>query len=940
MQRFLSSLSRRTSLALHGYQTMLLCGLAVVMIAMILTPAGVWAAPEDDDRLTAFDATLMYANATGGGQAPGSIVMDPHSLRIETSPGSSPVVHLATGPLTVNAHMSMRIDESLPDAMPAMVSITSPYGEATERIVFKGGLSQEIMSQKVEGDRIVSESALGNYALHQTYSLKVDLNREKGTFAITGTTPADEVRGDVLELDSQGSHYESHLLSTQTFRVSPGETYRLSAAIRPLVTGPAGLSVEWLDASGDRIAVKGSWSDTTGNPDGWSPISGDFVAPAKADAVRLAVAVAPATRALIDDVRLISLDDGRTVLDQSEWLTSVEWRRAEGTRAPVKHSFQDTSFKLTGTEDSNPALFQTLRMAISLGAESGTGSSSVTFNDPVIELPHQRWMAVRTDSGVLRLVTAMLGLAGIVALCLVIYSSRGALRLRFREWTGPRVLVVSPIRLVSVVAVVGTFLLASALLAGAGSLNADVIGARVWAYTAQEYGLDSIYFLPNMASAEAQQWMGSPWQEAGFPYGPTMAYIFGAIGWFYHAVLHQPALGTVDSSTIDITVRFVNALFAVGCAAVIWMVARNRGVLRSRASLLVAVFLLSPVLILAGSVWGSTQTISLFFVLVAIAFADRMKAGPAWTFLLLAVMTRPQSIAPIAVLAIVLLFGMPWRKTIRGLALAVIAVFVVLLPLSLTVSPTLPADVIGNALFMHVGSGNDPWTLPVSWGAFTLWPILTTLTQGVGGVDALLYPATTPLSGLFGLTPYESASPLKFLFLAVMMALAGRRARDLLESGQYLVVMTAAALSLLILGTGTPSYHLVLPATLALMSTTGLTRLEHNLAIATLNVTLAISMYGMGAYWLSAHPDWSVGVFDENFWATGLGIQLVQSTPLVFSLCAANVAILVLFTYRAFRPAIPATDTGRPASVDLRSVANGSSDGLLVGASLQAGNQS
>jgi len=431
----------------------------------------------------------------------------------------------------------------------------------------------------------------------------------------------------------------------------------------------------------------------------------------------------------------------------------------------------------------------------------------------------------------------------------------------------------------------------SVLLAHLGSMNCDIVGARVWVYTSGNFGMDQIYFLPNVSSAEAGQWQGQALQEAGFPYGPTMAYVFAALGVLYTHGIHQPALGQVDASGIDLAVRLTNGLFGLVAAVLIALIVR--GFARSiRTSTLVSgAFLLAPALAFTNSVWASTQSISLVFLLAAVLFIQRGTLTAAWVFLMAAMMTRPQNLVAAFILALVLVGAHPIRSNAKALSKAIIAVFVLLLPFSLLISPTLPVDVIANTLFMHVGNGNDVWTFPVSWGAFGPWQLVVSAVKGVWGTQATLFPAVA-LAG--GLSFYQWGALGFLLCMGFLAYLALRRGRQMLDDGRYLVLATLAVLALLQVMTGAPAYHMLLPTAMSFLLVKPLTRRAYLFTTITLSTTTFVAVYGMGAYWLSAHPEWSTGVYDPDFWAARVFAWAVDNPAIVVICASANTAVMVV----------------------------------------------
>src|SRR5438067_3203760 len=66
--------------------------LALLMVALTLTPASVWRSPVNDAEYHGFDSNLIYVDRGGSG----TVTVSHDSIDIAASPGSNPTVNLAT----------------------------------------------------------------------------------------------------------------------------------------------------------------------------------------------------------------------------------------------------------------------------------------------------------------------------------------------------------------------------------------------------------------------------------------------------------------------------------------------------------------------------------------------------------------------------------------------------------------------------------------------------------------------------------------------------------------------------------------------------------------------------------------------------------------------------------------------------------------------------
>lgn len=935
----LANMSRRLRLRL-----VLLVALACAMVALVVVPATVWRSPRVDESYSGFDQVLMYMDAVGGGTSAGVVTVKGESLTLAALPGSAPVVHLATSPLSFSSRFNAVVVRGDEGSSPLELSIISPYHDYRFELVFEPEPTRRVVMRRVVQGRVIDSTPLGVYTLGQEYEIRTSIDRERGSVSMQIASAAgDALFGQALYIAATSHRYESHVISARVV-VKGGVEYRLSALTKPLEVGLSGLSVEWLDSKKKRISIVGDWSRASTLDGGWSARELQAVAPAEASFARVEVATAEQGQSLFGQLRL-SPSNGTQVnlLKNGDFSGgSAGWRRAWGATPLVFREFRSRTFDASVTKSDWPNLFSSTRMALSLRASSSSGLSTVRLDDYHVDIAHSRWLADRVQDPVATLLVVLVGALGIAA----ITGSLASRMLRQRQhragrtakvgqpWSlSPRPYSAASLRWMWILAAAGLFyLLGNAALAHLGSLNVDIVAARVWGYTAAHYGLADLYYLPNISSAGAGQWQGVPLQEAGFPYGGVMAYIFWLEGMAYR-FLFAPLVGPPDGVVLDTVLRAMNACFALADAAVLYLIIREFNVIHKEVQscdrsiflrfkevgvssrtriLLVALFVFNPAVWYAGSVWGTTQSISLMFLLLAVWLTLRKSPTLAWGLLLAAFMTRPQNLIPGAILAVYLLIALPIRTTLRSMSWAIVGVFVLMLPLSLTVSPTLSFDTVANALFMHVGSGNDSWTLPASWGGMSIWPIVTALAGSAHGIDRILFPAESTLGG--GLTYYKVGSLLLLGSMLALVAWTALRARSPSGSRQWVVWMAAAAVAMFTLNTGTPTYHYLLALALVFLTIGALPPWACFASVGTLTVTTFASMYAMGAYWLSAHPTWSVGVYDPHSGLTRFVVRVAGDDWFITACSVANLAVLALLLYYTVRPSQQARPSEAAAS--------------------------
>jgi hypothetical protein len=876
--------------------------LAALMVLTAIIPASFWRAPKFDIVANGFDPVTMYTTTELGERGIGAISFTKNQMSITALQGSGELAHLVTSPMSYNARFSFHVTRAEAATVPLTIAITAPYPRNELRLVLGPAPARTVSLEWVVAGLPVRQQILGSYAIGVVYDVDVAVNRANDTarLSITPLQAANPIHA--VHLSDNGTPFESRVMAKSAVPVKAGATYLFSTDLLSDVPGKVGLNLEWLNAAGKRLRVDAKWSVSEGAMGVWRGYDTRAQAPQGAVAVRPEVALAGGASASVSNMRLVP-EQGTAgdMLSNGDFSAGTTgWRRTSGAEPLEIRQYPTTVNVATASKKTFPELFSALRMALTVSSSADGGLAQVDLNNYQLKVPHQRWMAVRVSDPALTAIIIALGTLGLAALGALMVSGwrspKGALlRRRARDPVSLRLNGTT----VAAAAAVLVYGVASLLLAHSGSLNADIVGARVWTYTSGTFGMDQIYFLPNVASAEAGQWQGQALQEAGFPYGPTMAYVFTGLGWLYAHGIHQPALGQADAAGIDFAVRMTNGLFGLLGALLIGLIIRGFGRSVRTSTLVGCAYLLAPALAFTNSVWGSTQSISMVFLLGAVLFIQRGALTTTWIFLLAAIMTRPQNLIAAAILALVLLRAYPIGRSIRALSKAIIAVFVLLLPFSLLISPTLPVDVIANTVFMHVGSGNDAWTTPISWGAFGPWQLVVSGVQGVWGTEATLFPAMTPLAG--GLSFYLWGALGFLASMSFLAYLALRRGKQMLADGRYLVLATLAVLTLLLVQTGAPSYHMLLPTAMSFLLIKSLSRRAYLFTTLTLSTTTFVSLYGMGAFWLSAHPQWSTGVYDPRFWGAQVFAWSVNNPAIVVICALANTAVMVVLTVNVLR---------------------------------------
>jgi hypothetical protein len=454
-----------------------------------------------------------------------------------------------------------------------------------------------------------------------------------------------------------------------------------------------------------------------------------------------------------------------------------------------------------------PEFFNAFRPTLTLSASAVDGSSQVLIRNYVVTIPSQTSASaeetVKVDDPLARLLVWVL-LAASLALCFI----GGARWLVKRRRSGQAMLELSArlkTRVVPLMVVTALlYLVANASLFGLASPHFDVIAAKVWSYVAFKYGLADLYYRTILVPA-AGAWQGVPVHEATFPYGITKAYFYLAAGWAYHLLPGSSV--TVNTFSFEVLLKAMNVLFGFADGILVYLIVKR---LTSKRTALTSAILLvvNPALVLVMSVWGSTETVSLFFVLGSIWLAEEQKALGAWLMLALGAFTRPQMFVFAFLLGLVYLHKFGANRNISALSWTVIVCFIAIGPFALAISPSLPVDYVVRTFAYHVGNGQaDLAYLGISPANYSIWTIPLLLLSGQHGLDRMWAPSTLPLAG--SLTYGGLAAGVSIAFLLAVGAVLLLNKKICVQPGQYLPLVAFAMLGWLIVTPGLISRYMV-----------------------------------------------------------------------------------------------------------------------------------
>jgi hypothetical protein len=485
-------------------------------------------------------------------------------------------------------------------------------------------------------------------------------------------------------------------------------------------------------------------------------------------------------------------------------------------------------------KSQSPSLFGNVQLSMSASAVAGTGTSRVAMRNFVLTMPHERvWTATVSD---LRVKAAIMVLAilGFVALLLI-----GISLWRRPAASNPFRLNVSFTWVAFGAAVL--YVAGNAALFRLGGHPFDFGNEQLYAYVAKAYGPTHLYFIADVTSL-AGTWNGVPWIESSFPYEPLVAYLFTGIGLLSNLIFGGVGLLGGGATHIGLVIKSVNVAFGLADTALIYLILRQLQVGETWSRLGAAFFLFNPAVWFSMSVWGQTHVFSIFFVLLAILFAEKRMPFWAWLALAAAVLTRPQMTVFGLLLGTSFLRKFTWRENLDALSRTVIVTFVTLLPLTLATSPSLPVDIFRNVFSVQEAGGNEASLTTVSQSAYSVWPLVTYIFHGASGIQRAYTPSASPLIGSI---TYQSVS--QVLTVTAMLLLTGAilfRKRSAIDSGAYLPLVAVGVATFLMLLTGIVATHFLLALPLFLLCRRWMDPLAYCFVAAIWTISTLVPMYG------------------------------------------------------------------------------------------------
>ena len=190
-------------------------------------------------------------------------------------------------------------------------------------------------------------------------------------------------------------------------------------------------------------------------------------------------------------------------------------------------------------------------------------------------------------------------------------------------------------------------------------------------------------------------------------YPPFNVYLF----WGFGSI--AKAFSLFGTSQIAYIIKLVPVIFDAAMGFLIFVFVRSRLNFKM-AAIAVALYVFNPAIIYNSAVWGQFDAIYTFFLVLALMLALADKPEVSAVTYAVAVLTKPQAIALLPLIAYLILRKVGWRRLATSLVAGAATIFVVILPFQWSNPVTFLAN---NYLF---GYGEYAFT---SVNAFNTWAL-------------------------------------------------------------------------------------------------------------------------------------------------------------------------------------------------------------------------
>ena len=828
---------------------------AVLILVLILLPADIWDHPENDAVYNDFGPELIYVNQKGLGFYEGLVKVTPEFIEITSVPYSQPAVHLLSSTLDFTSEFDITIEPEGEGGTPLSIGLWNPMQTSGFFINFGPPPGYSITTQAVEEGiasstltpvTITSQETLGRYSPGLPYHLEMSYNKEGKRITYSLASDESPPSGNpMLKLEGGPARTDYKDIISQVIPVSGDKEYSFGGCFK-LLNGVDSykITLQWLDKEMQHISFVNDWrpvSDITG----WTQMEFSAVSPPESTYARIFLGAGNDTELLVSDVFLVESDKATlNLLSNGDFSKGDEGWNEFGDVMVL----DSLTFSCSGTigDDEIPKLFPDNRLPITLSVSSSSydRNSKVTIEEYSLVLGHKSYQVNKVDDTRSKILTALLIVCSAILILLPLIKW-----IRGIQWQGTRYLLerFPPITInqnvIIWIIISCVFLFVNALLYNLGSHPFDMFTQQYAAYIGTQYGPSHLYYLPNTVPL-SEVWGGASYHEAIFPYNFVFAYYYSFIGWVYSVFLAPAGTLTIDGASLSFLIKLFNALFTLAGGILIFDILKKLNVSNLWCYLGSLFFLFNPAIWFNAAIWGQTQIVSIFLLLLSICLALRRHAFGAWFILALACFTRPQVLIPVFFIILFYLRIFNLKENLRSIGWSIIIIFLILAPLAIAISPSLPKDIIINQLFIQEAGGNEPAMTLVSLDAYSIWPLLTNWFEGQAGLSRMFFPSTSPLIGSLSYQSVSQLITIGIILLTSILIIIRLQRDSESKTPVFLALLALGTVGFLVFKTGLASAHFVLAIPFIILSFRSMNPIMYVLLIGIWTITSLVSMYG------------------------------------------------------------------------------------------------
>lgn len=822
--------------------------LAFFVLLFINVPVNAWKQPINQISYAGFDSNLINVKQVGS-VSDSTVALASDTLRLRTSHNSRLDVNLFTFSYDADfkVELNVRIFENFQVSEPLDIILWNVRDDERAVLTFTPSPENVITAKLMFKGNIIEDKKAGEYTRGRLYHVEVIRHKENGgiVFRLSpGDLESPAPDGNLLLLlggPNEPAYYE---IASEPIPVKALKKYVFGGKMKLLFgDGWYKFVVDWLDDKGQKLSSSNDWR-LLEKKNTWVLTEFEGVAPSNASFAQVRLGAGNGrTLLLLTDVFLRESGSEVNLITNSKFIGSNGWiiayQEGEGFLKSLPIISHEQEILFTVKKEQVPALFTALPLSLTLSTSSKTGRTDVYIDGFKINVPSsERVIAAKVEDVTSKTLVMIFAFAGGLLFLLRAFTwLRGEGIPTLSNWLN-RPFFVEKRKMIIIITLIFLYVSFNVLLFQTGNHFYDFTSFKIYLYIAARYGCVSLYHLSSIIPLP-HHITGDPIASPVFPYGPTMAYIFGIMGQLMNILLPASQL-RLDNFLFDLIIKGTNVVFGLLCGILIYSILSRFGSKRE-GFIASAIFLFNPAILFMMSIWGETHTISMFFILLSIWFACNRFAGLAWATLILTVFTRPQMTIPALLLGLIYIKSFTIRRTLQGLSLGIVLTFSIFSPLLLALSPSLPMDVLLHTTKTY--NITDPLVtryLFLSNDAYNLWPLLSRFTLNLVGPSRIFVPKQTSFLG--SLTYTDVSNILLLLLLAFLTYTILRYCKGL--NGKSVGVAAAGFLALTMIGTGISSHHFTLTLPLILLARKSLEKYAYYAILFFLSVTTFLTMWG------------------------------------------------------------------------------------------------